>query len=47
MDIMMLADKHVKVKGSNGKMYTLSEACMDVVAFEKLTDDVCFFEYFS
>lgn len=40
MDIMMLADKHVKVRGSNGRMFSLSEACTDVVAFEKLTDDV-------
>ena len=34
----MLADKHILIKGEN-KMFTLSEACLDVKAHEKLTDE--------
>ena len=37
-----MADQHIKVKGQNNKLYSLSEACQDVVAYEKLTDDVSF-----
>lgn len=42
MDIMLLADKHIKVRGSNGQRYSLSEACRDVVAFQRLNDGVSF-----
>ena len=42
MDAWLLADQHIKVKGQNNKLYSLSEACQDVVAYEKLTDDVSF-----
>lgn len=39
MDAFLIADKHIKIMGSNKKMYSLSEACQDVVAHEKLTDE--------
>ena len=42
VDAWLLADQHIKVKGQNNKLYSLSEACQDVVAYEKLTDDVSF-----
>ena len=44
MDAWLLADQHIKVKGQNNKLYSLSEACQDVVAYEKLTDDVSFLQ---
>jgi len=40
VDAWLLADHHIKVKGQNSKLYSLSEACQDVVAYEKLTDDI-------
>jgi hypothetical protein len=40
IDAWLLADKHILTKGANGKMYTLSEACEDIIAYEKLTDEV-------
>ena len=44
VDAWLLADQHIKVKGQNNKLYSLSEACQDVVAYEKLTDDVSFLQ---
>ena len=46
VDAWLLADQHIKVKGQNSKLYSLSEACQDVVAYEKLTDDVSWFNIF-
>ncbi|XP_049895567.1 deoxynucleoside triphosphate triphosphohydrolase SAMHD1-like, partial [Epinephelus moara] len=34
------ADKHIKIKGSGGEMFTLSGAKDDMEAYTKLTDDV-------
>ncbi|XP_075946544.1 deoxynucleoside triphosphate triphosphohydrolase SAMHD1-like [Anarhichas minor] len=34
------ADKHIKIKGSGGKMFTLSTAIKDMKAYTKLTDQV-------
>ncbi len=40
LDAFILAEKHIKVKGSQGRYYTLAEAGQDVKAYMKLTDDV-------
>ena len=40
VDAWLAADEHLKVKGTDGKAYTLSEACQDIRAHEKLTDEV-------
>ncbi|KAL7398582.1 hypothetical protein ABVT39_011822 [Epinephelus coioides] len=39
-EAFLQADKHIKIKGSRGKMFTLSKAIDDIEAFTKLTDDV-------
>ena len=40
VDCWLLANEHIRRKGSDGKMYKLSEAWKDIVAFEKLNDDL-------
>jgi len=40
VDAWLLADQHIKVKGQDNKLYSLSKACQDVVAYERLTDDI-------
>ena len=40
LDIFFNADQHIQIKGRNGKKYSMSEACEDIVAHEKLTDEV-------
>ena len=40
IDIWKLADQHMHITGKNGKKYTLSTACDDIIAHEKLTDEV-------
>ena len=47
VDAWLLADQHIKIKGQNNKLYSLSEACQDVVAYEKLTDDVSWIFIFA
>uniref|UniRef100_A0A668A2T8 Deoxynucleoside triphosphate triphosphohydrolase SAMHD1 n=1 Tax=Myripristis murdjan TaxID=586833 RepID=A0A668A2T8_9TELE len=39
-EAFLKADKHIKVQGSGGKMYTLSTAIDDMEAYTKLTDHV-------
>lgn len=39
VDAWLAADDHIKVTGKNGQQYKLSEACDDVSAFVKLTDE--------
>lgn len=39
-EAFLKADQHIKIKGSNGKMFTLSEAIDDPEAYTKLTDNV-------
>ena len=41
IDIWKFADKHVKISGRDGRKYDLSLACGDIIAHEKLTDEVC------
>ena len=40
LDIFFSADQHIQIKGRNGIKYSMSEACEDIVAHEKLTDEV-------
>jgi len=40
LDIFFNADQHIQIKGRNGKKYSMSEACEDIVAHEKLTDEI-------
>ena len=40
VDAWILADKHIQVRGQNGQIFSMSEACQDIIAHEKLTDDV-------
>ncbi|XP_047445386.1 deoxynucleoside triphosphate triphosphohydrolase SAMHD1-like isoform X2 [Mugil cephalus] len=42
-DAFMKANNHIKIQGSNGKMFKLSEAKNDMEAYSKLTDHL--FEY--
>ncbi|XP_034551820.1 deoxynucleoside triphosphate triphosphohydrolase SAMHD1 [Notolabrus celidotus] len=39
-EAFLKADKHIQVEGSKGKMFTLSTAIDDMVAYTKLTDHV-------
>lgn len=39
-EAFLKADKHIKIKGSGGKMFTLSTAIDDMEAYTKLTDHV-------
>ncbi|KAM9786333.1 deoxynucleoside triphosphate triphosphohydrolase SAMHD1 [Neosynchiropus ocellatus] len=39
-EALLKADKHIKVEGSDGKMFCLSESIDDMVAYSKLTDRV-------
>ncbi|XP_030279786.1 deoxynucleoside triphosphate triphosphohydrolase SAMHD1 [Sparus aurata] len=39
-EAFLKADKHIKIEGSGGKMFTLSTAIDDMVAYTKLTDQV-------
>uniref|UniRef100_A0A087YE01 HD domain-containing protein n=1 Tax=Poecilia formosa TaxID=48698 RepID=A0A087YE01_POEFO len=39
-DAFLKADKHIKIEGKDGKMFTLSTAIDDMVAYTKLTDNV-------
>ncbi|CAN9515545.1 unnamed protein product [Ophioblennius macclurei] len=39
-EAFLKADKHIKIQGSGGKMFTLSEAIDDPEAYTKLTDHV-------
>ena len=40
IDIWQFADKHMQITGKDGKKYDLSLACEDIIAHEKLTDEV-------
>ena len=41
VDALLAADAgYPKIAGTDGKLYSLSEACQDVCAFSKLSDDV-------
>jgi hypothetical protein len=40
IDAWLSANKHIQIKGANDKYYTLSKACEDIIAYEKLTDEV-------
>lgn len=44
LEAWLLADKYIKVKGTNGKELCLSEACQDIIAHEKLTDGLVFYK---
>jgi hypothetical protein len=39
VDAFLIADKHIKIMGSNKQSYSLSQAYQDVTAHEKLTDE--------
>ncbi|XP_066442922.1 deoxynucleoside triphosphate triphosphohydrolase SAMHD1-like [Eleutherodactylus coqui] len=39
-DAFLKADPHIKIKGSNGKDYTISGSVGDMVAYTKLTDNI-------
>ncbi|XP_066442033.1 deoxynucleoside triphosphate triphosphohydrolase SAMHD1-like [Eleutherodactylus coqui] len=39
-DAFLKADPHIKIKGSNGKDYTISGSVVDMVAYTKLTDNI-------
>uniref|UniRef100_A0A8C4Z094 HD/PDEase domain-containing protein n=1 Tax=Gadus morhua TaxID=8049 RepID=A0A8C4Z094_GADMO len=39
-EAFVLADQHLQFKGSDGKMFTMSTAIEDMVAYTKLTDNV-------
>ncbi|XP_032431653.1 deoxynucleoside triphosphate triphosphohydrolase SAMHD1-like isoform X2 [Xiphophorus hellerii] len=39
-DAFLKADKHIKIQGKDGKMFTLSTAIDDMVAYTKLTDAI-------
>ena len=42
VDCWLFANEHIRVKGSDGIRYKLSEAWKNIVAFEKLTDEALF-----
>ncbi|XP_067904713.1 deoxynucleoside triphosphate triphosphohydrolase SAMHD1 [Heterodontus francisci] len=39
-EALLLADPYIEISGANGKLYTLSTAIDDMVAYSKLTDDI-------
>jgi hypothetical protein len=39
VDAFLIADKHIRIIGSNKKSFSLSESCNDVVAHGKLSDE--------
>nr|DBA27709.1 TPA: hypothetical protein GDO54_008176 [Pyxicephalus adspersus] len=39
-DAFIKADPHIKIEGSNGKHFTISESVEDMVAYTKLTDGI-------
>lgn len=38
-DAFLKADKHIKIQGKDGEMFTLSTAIDDMVAYTKLTGE--------
>ena len=40
VDVWLLANEEIRIKGDDGKKYKLSDAWKNIVAFEKLTDDL-------
>uniref|UniRef100_UPI00398EAD13 deoxynucleoside triphosphate triphosphohydrolase SAMHD1-like n=1 Tax=Pristiophorus japonicus TaxID=55135 RepID=UPI00398EAD13 len=39
-EALVLADPHIEISGTDGKLYTMSTAIDDMVAYTKLTDDI-------
>ncbi|XP_041061392.1 deoxynucleoside triphosphate triphosphohydrolase SAMHD1-like [Carcharodon carcharias] len=39
-EALVLADPHIKINGTNGKLYTISTAIDDMEAYTKLTDNI-------
>jgi hypothetical protein len=39
LDAFLIADDHIKVVGTDRKEFSLSDACKDMAAYVKLTDE--------